>query len=159
MARSSSTAVTAYIAAQPAPVRRALREVRGAIRKALPGAAEVISYQIPAYKLGGRIVIYFAGWKSHYALYPVGAGLVTALKKQLAPYELSNKGTVRFPFDRSVPVNLIQRIAKLRAKDITERRKAKPAASKRRGHVKTAVDKGRLQEKASRSRRPAAQGR
>ena len=62
------TSVAAYIAAQPPAVRPALRKVRAAIRKALPKATEGISYQIPVYKLDGRMVLYFAGFRRHYSL-------------------------------------------------------------------------------------------
>lgn len=117
--------------------------MRSAIRKALPGAEEVISYKIPAYKLDGRIVIYFAGWTQHYALYPVGPGLIAALERELAPYELSHKGTVRFPLNGPVPVELIARIARLRAKEVAESRKAKPAAVKKKGRIRTRAAKSR----------------
>ena len=100
--------------------------MRSIIRKALPGAEEVISYQIPAYKLHGRCVLYFAGWKQHYSLYPAGDQLVAAFKEELAGYKLS-KGTIRFPLSEPVPVKLIERIAKFRAKEVAERQKAKAA--------------------------------
>ena len=70
-----------YIASYPRPVQDVLERVRGAIRKAVPGADEVISYGMPTYKLHGRSVIYFAGWKQHYSLYPSTAPLVAAFKK------------------------------------------------------------------------------
>ena len=114
--KAGATSVAAYIAAQPATAQKALRRVRAIIRKALPAADEVISYQIPAYKVDGRAVIYFAGWKRHYSLYPVGARLVAAFKGQLGRYELS-KGTIRFPLAEPVPVKLIERIVKLRARE------------------------------------------
>jgi uncharacterized protein YdhG (YjbR/CyaY superfamily) len=121
--------VDAYIAAQSEEVQRVLERVRGTIRKALPAAAEVISYQIPAYKLPGGAVIYFAGWQKHFSLYPATAPLVAAFREELAPYELS-KGTIRFPLSQPVPVKLIERIAKFRAKENAERKKAKAAAKK-----------------------------
>lgn len=96
--------------------------MRGAIRKALPKAEEVISYQIPAYRLDGRVVIYFAGWKEHYSVYPAQKRLVAAFKEKLAPYEVNNKGTIRFPMSEPVPVGLIQAIARFRAKEVTENR-------------------------------------
>ena len=90
----------------------------------------MISYQIPAYKLHGRPVLYFAGWKQHYSLYPSTAHLVAAFKDDLAPYEIS-KGTIRFPLSEPVPVRLIGGIAKFRAKEVAEREKAKAAPKKR----------------------------
>ena len=92
------------------------------MRKALPRAEEVISYQIPAYKLNGRVVIYFAGWKEHYSIYPAQRRLVAAFKTRLAPYEVNNKGTIRFPLSEPVPARLIEAIAKFRAMEVTESR-------------------------------------
>lgn len=109
-----------YIASQPPKARAVLRKVRGAIRKALPKSEEVISYQIPAYKLNGRVVIYFAGWKEHYSIYPAQRRLVAAFKRELEPYEVNNKGTIRFPLAAPVPVKLIAAIARFRAKEMTE---------------------------------------
>ncbi|MDQ6664271.1 MAG: DUF1801 domain-containing protein [Acidobacteriota bacterium] len=100
-----------------------LELVRSTIVRALPGAEEAISYQIPAYKLRGETVIYFAGWKRHYSLYPISAHLVDAFKDDLAPYELNDRGTLRFPLAQPVPVKLIARIVKLRAKEAADRKK------------------------------------
>jgi uncharacterized protein YdhG (YjbR/CyaY superfamily) len=131
MARTDYKSVDEYIASQPEAVQTVLKRVRNVIRKALPGAEEVISYQIPAYKLQGDRVIYFAGWTHHYSLYPAGDHLVAAFKDDLAPYEVS-KGTIRFPLSDPVPVNLIERIVKFRAKEVVERKKAKAVAPKKR---------------------------
>jgi uncharacterized protein YdhG (YjbR/CyaY superfamily) len=113
-----------YIAAQPAAVQDILGRVRSAIRKAIPRAEETISYKIPTYKLHNRAVLYFAGWKQHYSLYPATERVVAAFKAELAPYEIK-KGTIRFPLSQPVPVTLITRIAKFRAKEVAEREKAK----------------------------------
>jgi uncharacterized protein YdhG (YjbR/CyaY superfamily) len=117
--------VHAYIAAQPKDVRRLLARVRNAILAAVPTAEETISYGIPTYKLHGRPVLYFAGWRQHYSLYPSTAPLVAAFKKELAPYEVNDKGTIRFPLSEPVPVKLIGAIARFRAKEVTEREKAR----------------------------------
>jgi uncharacterized protein YdhG (YjbR/CyaY superfamily) len=124
--------VDEYIASQPEAAQGILGRVRSAIRKAVPGAEEVISYKIPCYKLPGGPVIYFAGWKQHYSLYPANARLIAAFKEELAPYEFNNKGTIRFPLSDPVPVKLIERIAKFRAKEVGEHKKAKTAAPKKR---------------------------
>jgi uncharacterized protein YdhG (YjbR/CyaY superfamily) len=126
MAKTDFKSVDDYIAAQPQALQRVLGRVRSTIRAALPRAEEAISYQIPAYKLGGRAVIYFAGWKQHYSLYPAGERLVAAFKQELAGYTIS-KGTIRFPLDAPVPVKLIARIARFRAGEQAERAKAKAA--------------------------------
>ncbi|MFN7918516.1 MAG: DUF1801 domain-containing protein [Bryobacteraceae bacterium] len=113
-----------YIATQPEAIRELLHEVRRAIREALPEAEESISYGMPTYKIDGRAVIYFAGWKKHYSIYPISAEAAKALAKQLAPFEVE-KGTVRFPLSKSVPVTLIARMAKWRAKEAAQRTRSK----------------------------------
>jgi uncharacterized protein YdhG (YjbR/CyaY superfamily) len=85
-------------------------------------------------------VIYFAGWKQHYSIYPATAPLVKAFKTDLAPYELS-KGTIRFPLGEEVPAKLIERIAKFRAEEVAKRGEAKASAPKKR--VKPAPAKAR----------------
>jgi uncharacterized protein YdhG (YjbR/CyaY superfamily) len=130
MAKTDFKSVPEYIASRPDGVQPALKRVRSIIRKALPGAEEVISYQIPAYKLNGRAVLYFAGWSEHYSLYPSTDRLVAAFE-ELARYEVS-KGTIRFPLSEPVPVKLIERIARFRAKEAAEREKAKAATRKQR---------------------------
>ncbi len=116
------TSVDDYIDAQPDHVRGVLNKVRSIIRRALPKAEELISYQMPLYTLDGERVLFFAGWKQHYSLYPAGERLVVAFKGELAPYEI-RKGTIRFPLSEPVPVKLIERIAKFRAKEASARKK------------------------------------
>ncbi len=130
MAKTDFKSVDEYIKTHPEDVQSILQRVRSTIRKALPGAEEVISYQIPAYKLPGGAVLYFAGWKQHYSLYPATAHLVAAFKDDLAAYKVS-KGTIRFPLAQPVPVKLIERIAKFRAKESAERARVKLAARRR----------------------------
>lgn len=131
MAKTAFDSVEEYIASHPQGVQRILKRVRSTIRRAVPRAEETISYQIPTYKLHGRPVLYFAGWRQHYSLYPSTDHLVAAFKHELARYEVS-KGTIRFPLSEPVPVNLIEGIAKFRAKEVARREKAKPAAAKAR---------------------------
>lgn len=131
MAKIEIRSITEYIASQPAAARSALKRVRGTIRKAMPRAEEAISYGIPAYKLNGRVVIFFAGWTHHYSIYPATDGLLTAFKDELASYEVS-KGTIRFPLSETVPVKLIERIAKFRAKQAAERSSVKSPTKKKR---------------------------
>ncbi len=132
MAKTDFKSVDEYIATFPDDVQTILQRVRGAIRKALPTAEEAISYQIPAYKLHGGSVLYFAGWKRHYSLYPVTADLVEAFGDDLEPYEVNDKGTIRFPLSEPVPVRLIGRIAKFRANEAAERAEAKRSTPKKR---------------------------
>jgi uncharacterized protein YdhG (YjbR/CyaY superfamily) len=131
LARTSITSVDDYIASQPEAVQGILERVRGTIRKAVPGAEEVISYKIPTYKLHGGPLLFFAGWRHHYSLYPATGRVVAAFKDALAPYEV-RKGTIRFPLSEPVPVRLIERIAKFRAQEVAGRGKVKARASKKR---------------------------
>jgi uncharacterized protein YdhG (YjbR/CyaY superfamily) len=126
MAKTDFKSVDEYIASQPEAARGVLGRVRNTVRRAVPGAQEVISYQIPAYKLRGGPVVFFAGWKRHYSLYPATERVIAAYRDELAPFEVS-KGTIRFPLSQPVPVRLIGRIAKFRAKEVAERAKAKAA--------------------------------
>ena len=116
--------VDEYIASQPDAVQSVLNRVRSTLREAVPGVEETISYKIPAYKLHGDRVLFVAGWKQHYSLYPATKRVTEAFKDDLARYEVS-KGTIRFPLSQPVPVPLIGRIAKFRAKEVSEREKAK----------------------------------
>ncbi len=129
MTKTDFESVDEYIAAHPENVQRILQRVRSTIRSAVPGVEEVISYQIPTYKLRGYPVVYFAGWKQHYSLYPATGQLVSAFRGDLAPYKVS-RGTIRFPLSEPIPVKLIGRIARFRAKEAAER--AKLARPKRR---------------------------
>ncbi len=116
----------AYIARQPSHAQPILRRVRRIIRKALPGAQETISYQIPTYKRHGQYVVYFAGWKQHWSLYPVTARVRAAFASALAAYEVS-RGTVRFPLTDPVPAGLVERIVTALAKDAERRARNKTA--------------------------------
>jgi uncharacterized protein YdhG (YjbR/CyaY superfamily) len=89
MAKTDFKSVDEYIATHPEAVQTILQCVRLTIRETVPDAEELISYQIPAYKLQGAPVLYFAGWKQHYSIYPATDHLVAALKDDLAPYKVT----------------------------------------------------------------------
>jgi uncharacterized protein YdhG (YjbR/CyaY superfamily) len=120
MAKARFASVTEYIAAKPKDARVALERVRRAIRKAVPSATEELSYQKPVYVLNGVPVLYFAGWTSHYSLFPATEALVAAFRRELAPFE-SAKGTIKIPISEPVPERLIERMASFRARQITDR--------------------------------------
>jgi uncharacterized protein YdhG (YjbR/CyaY superfamily) len=130
MANTDFKSVDEYIATHPENVQAILQRVRRTIREAVPGAEEVISYQIPAYKMHGGAVLYFAGWKQHFSLYPATDRVVETFKDDLVPYKVS-KGTIRFPLAKPVPVKLIGAIARVRAKEAAEQARAKTAALKK----------------------------
>src|SRR5215510_2812019 len=104
MAKTDFKSVNEYIASKPKETQLVLKRVRSTIRKAVPSGEEMISYQMPVYKLDGVPVLYFAGWKQHYSLYPASDALVAAFKDELSRYDLS-KGTIRFPLSEPVPVD------------------------------------------------------
>ena len=116
------TDVDAYIAQFPPQVRTVLEKVRATIRRAAPDAAEVISYQMPAYRRHG-ILVYFAAWKHHIGLYPPISG-DAALEKAVARYA-GPKGNLQFPLDEPMPYALIERIVNLRVKQDAEKAAAK----------------------------------
>jgi uncharacterized protein YdhG (YjbR/CyaY superfamily) len=111
MAEQKFGSVEEYIGSFPADVQPILEQVRQAILDAVPGAGETISYQIPTITLGGRPLLYFAGWKQHISVYPAPVG-DEALERRLGPYR-SAKSTLKFPLGRPVPYDLIALVAKL----------------------------------------------
>ena len=124
MAKADFKTVDDYIKAQPTAAQGVLHCVRNTIRKALPGAEEVISYKMPAYKLNGTAIIYFAAAKEHYSLYLATKPLLTKFRDELARYQLS-RGSIRFPLSDTVPAKLIERLVKFRAKEVTEKHRAR----------------------------------
>src|ERR1017187_10281113 len=112
-----SESVDAYIAGQPETMRAKLEQVRAAIKKAVPDAVEGIGYRMPGYKLQGKPMLYFAGFKEHYSIFAASGTFFATLEDELRGYE-RRKGTVQFPLNKPVPVKLISRIAKLRAAGI-----------------------------------------
>ncbi len=110
--------IDGYIASFPRGIQKILEELRVTIRKAAPEAEEVISYQMPAFKYHGMLV-YFAAHKNHIGFYPTPSG-IEAFKKELSVYE-GAKGSVQFPIDSQLPLNLITKIVKFRVKENLER--------------------------------------
>jgi len=131
VARADVNLVDAYIAKQPRDAQLGLQRVRRIIRKVLPDAEETISYQIPTYKVRGQYVVYFAGWKRHWSLYPVTGPVRSALSSELTSYELS-KGTVRFPLADPVPAKLVERIVRKLARAAEGRTRATASSPSKR---------------------------
>src|SRR5262252_8145894 len=102
MRQSVPKSVAEYIAAQPEAVRPKLEQVRDTIKRAVPAAVEGIAYRMPAYKLHGKPMLYFAGFKEHYSLFAASGTFFAALEDELRGYQ-RRKGTVKFPFTKPVP--------------------------------------------------------
>jgi uncharacterized protein YdhG (YjbR/CyaY superfamily) len=108
-----------YISTFPSDVQDTLEKVRQTIRGAAPETVETISYGLPTFKLNGKYVVYFAGWKEHISLYPIPSA-DEALQKELAPY-MSGKGTLKFPLDKPIPYELVKKVVLLLLRDSLER--------------------------------------
>ena len=128
-----STEIDDYISAFPKETQELLQKVRLTIRKAAPDADEKIGYGIPTFTLNGNLV-HFAGYKNHIGFYPAPQGL-EAFKEELSHYK-GAKGSVQFPLDQPLPVDLITRMVKYRVeknleKASTKPKKEKPATAKK----------------------------
>ncbi len=124
MARPAFASVSEYLAAQPAEHRAVLKQLRAVVRKALPRAEEGISYGMPVYKLEGQMVLYFAGFKNHYGIYPATGALTEVMGDELRD-RIRSKASIHFSYDEKLPAKLITRIAKVRAADAKARASAK----------------------------------
>ena len=120
-----ATTIDEYIAGHPPKVRTRLKAMRATIRKQAPEAEERISYRIPTFYLGGNLV-HFAAFGRHVGFYPGAAG-IAAFRKALAGYN-SAKGSVQFPHDEPLPLDLVAEIVKFRV----AQQGAKPAAKGKR---------------------------
>ena len=103
-----------YIALFPKDIQKILQELRLAISDSAPDAVEAINYQMPTFKLNGNLV-HFAAAKSHIGFYPTPSA-IEAFEEELSDYEVS-KGTVRFPMNKPIPIDLVKRIVRFRVKE------------------------------------------
>lgn len=123
-AKAKFETVDQYIGAFPKEVQTSLEKIRQTVKKAAPKAEEVISYQIPAFKFHGFLV-YFSAYKAHYSItFPPPFTVFEVFKKELAVYERS-KTTVQIPMDQKLPLELITKMVKFRAKENQETEKKK----------------------------------
>lgn len=114
--------VDEYITTFPTEVQELLRKLRATIKKTVPQAEEVISYQMPAYKYYG-ILVYFAAFKNHIGFYPTGSG-IEFFKEKLSAYKTS-KGTLQFRLTEPLPLELIADIVRFRVNENLEKAKRK----------------------------------
>ena len=120
--KTAPRTIAEYIAGFPSDVRERLVKIRMTIRKAAPEAEETINYQIPTFTLKGNLV-HFAAFKNHIGFYPTSTG-IKRFKNELSDYE-GAKGSVKFPYDKPVPFDVISKIVKFRVKENLERAEAR----------------------------------
>ena len=113
-AKSAPTSVDNYLAEVPTEARATLEKLRQTIKAVVPGAVEVISYQIPTFKLDGRMLVSYAAFKNHCSFFP-GAAPIKAHEDELKSYQTS-KGTIRFPTSKPLPATLVRKLVKTRIK-------------------------------------------
>lgn len=119
MTTAKPSNIDEYIAGFPKEVQTVLEQVRATIRKAAPDAEEAISYGIPTFKLKKTNMVHFAGFKNHIGFYPTPTGS-EAFKDVLSAYK-TGKGSVQFPLDQPMPLDLITRIVQFRIGQIFEK--------------------------------------
>ena len=108
-------AVDSYIEKQPPHVAALLLKLRREIHQAAPECEEVISYGMPAFKLG-KVLVYFAACKDHIGFYPT-PGPIKKFSRELERFRTS-KGAIQFPLDKALPVALIRKIVKFRVSEV-----------------------------------------
>jgi uncharacterized protein YdhG (YjbR/CyaY superfamily) len=107
------TTVDEYLAALPPDRRGPMADLRRTIRATAPDATEVITYKMPGFKLNGRFLVSYDSFKHHYSLFPSSDPIVAALGDRIRPY-IAGKGTIRFPADEPLPLDLVTEIVRIR---------------------------------------------
>jgi uncharacterized protein YdhG (YjbR/CyaY superfamily) len=111
------TTVDEYLATLPAERRAAMEQLRGAVTAAAPEATESLAYKMPALRShGDQFLVSYDAYKNHYSLFPASDAVVQGLGDELRPY-LAGKGTIRFPADRPIPLDLVRRIVEIRLEE------------------------------------------
>ncbi len=116
--RQKFESVDEYIGSFPESIQKKLEEMRAIIKTLVPEAQEKISYQMPAFYRDG-VIVWYAGYAKHIGFYP-GADGIAAFKAELAGYK-SAKGSVQFPLDKPLPVELISKMVRFRAESIKKK--------------------------------------
>ena len=122
MITTNINTIDAYISGFPIHTREMLEQIRSTIKSAAPDAIEAIKYAIPTFILNGNL-IHFAGYKNHIGLYPAPSGM-EQFEEEVAIYK-TGKGTLQFPIDQPMPLDLIARIVKFRVQENEAKAKKK----------------------------------
>jgi uncharacterized protein YdhG (YjbR/CyaY superfamily) len=125
--KTGFNSIDEYIATFPEEIQKILQELRAVIKAAAPEAVEKISYQMPTFDLKGNLV-HFAAFKHHIGFYPTPGG-IEAFKDELSVYQ-GAKGSIRFPLDQPMPLELIRKIVKLRVAENLKKAETKLSKKK-----------------------------
>ena len=117
MNKNNFSTIDDYIHSFPIEIQEILEKIRKTIRASAPNSTETISYQMPTFRLNG-ILVHFAAHKKHIGFYPTPSAIIE-FSKELENYEFS-KGSIKFPIDKPIPLNLIKRIVEFRVKENTK---------------------------------------
>jgi uncharacterized protein YdhG (YjbR/CyaY superfamily) len=113
--KATFNSIDEYITSFPEDVQKIMEQLRSTIKAAAPDAGEKISYNMPTFTLNGKYLVYFAGWKNHIAFYGAPRGNA-GFQEDLSAYE-SGAGTLQFPYEKPLPLDLITKIVKFRASE------------------------------------------
>ena len=113
---AAPTSVEDYLAALPEEPRAALEKLRETIKAAAPEATELISYQMPAFKDHGRLLVSYAAFKNHCSLFPMSMKVIEAHREELEPYH-TGTGTIRFRADKPLPGALVTKLVEARIEE------------------------------------------
>lgn len=131
MTTAKPDTIDGYIAGFPEDIQTMLEQIRAAVKKAAPAAAETIKYNMPTFTLNGNLV-YFAAFKNHIGFFPTPAG-VQEFEEELAAYK-QGKGSVQFPLDKPMPLTLITKMVKFRVEQLAEKATTKKQAIRHGGN-------------------------
>jgi uncharacterized protein YdhG (YjbR/CyaY superfamily) len=111
--------VDEYMAQLPDDRRTVMEQLRSTIRSAATDATEAISYNMPAFRLGGKFLVSYEAFARHYSLFPWSDSMVEELGEEMKPYAVG-KGTIRFPADKPIPFDLVTRIVEFRNREVAD---------------------------------------
>ena len=109
--------VDEYMATLPDDRRAVMEKLRTTIGAAAPDAVEGISYNMPAFRLDGRFLVSYEAFKHHYSLFPWSDAMAAELGAALQPYAVG-KGTIRFPKDQPIPLDVVARVVEFRRREV-----------------------------------------